>query len=264
VWQSTGDTNYKESASTYIRNWATTYKPNLNPIDETNFDALAYAYMVLRDSFDDKSRYDVDQFFVRWATGYIQSIDSAAAQGHTTGIWSNNWQSHRVKLITVMAAAVDSAGLFDSARRIYWSQIDNNILADGRVVDFVQRDAIDYVVYDLEPLTAAALVARSRGEDWYHNTSKSGATLQSAITWLDPYASGKVSHDEFVHSTVPFDAQRARAGLPGFAGAYNPKGAAALYWMVGELDQKYETFARSLSKSPPPYFPPPIVVRCGR
>ncbi|UNA37238.1 alginate lyase family protein [Klebsiella variicola subsp. variicola] len=92
--------------------------------------------------------------------------------------WYSNWQSHRIKLITLIAVATDNDHLFKESRRLFQKQIEENMNSEGEVVDFKQRDAIHYVVYDLQPLLQAALAALSRGEDWYHWTAPNNASLE--------------------------------------------------------------------------------------
>ncbi|WP_042063084.1 alginate lyase family protein, partial [Acidomonas methanolica] len=72
-----------------------------------------------------------------------------------------------VKLVTMMAVALDDTLLFDAARTLFRAQIAANIAPDGETLDFRERDALHYVVYDLQPMVQAALAARTRGEDWY-------------------------------------------------------------------------------------------------
>ena len=76
--------------------------------------------------------------------------------------------------------------LFHAARRLFQTQIETNMHSDGEVIDFAQRDALHYVLYDLEPLAHAALAARRRGEDWFNLRGGNGATLAKGFAWLKP------------------------------------------------------------------------------
>jgi hypothetical protein len=185
----------------------------------------------------------------RWGWDYTDSIDRLARPTHT--IWINNWQSHRVKLITIIAAATDDERLFKNARRLFRRQIAFNVHPDGETLDFYQRDALHYVVYDLDPLLRAALVARRYGgEDWYRWETPGHASLARAVAWLTPYGSGRKTHDEFVHSQVDFDAQRAAAGVKGFKGLFDAHDAAETYWLASRFDPALEPLARSLGAEP--------------
>ncbi|MFX5817457.1 alginate lyase family protein, partial [Acinetobacter baumannii] len=76
------------------------------------------------------------------------------------------WNSHRVKLAVLAAAALQDDRLWGRARQAFDAQVARNIRADGSTLDMEERDALHYVVYDLEPLVRAAQVAQGRGEQW--------------------------------------------------------------------------------------------------
>ena len=68
----------------------------------------------------------------------------------------------------------------------------------------------------------AALAAKAHGEAWFHAAVHGGSCVELAIDWLTPFALGQKTHKEFVHSSVPFDAMRAKAGLKGYPGPWEP------------------------------------------
>jgi len=83
-------------------------------------------------------------------------------------------------------------------------------------------------------------------------------SLKRAVTWLVPYASGRMIHDEFVHSQVDYDAERAAAGVKGFKGLFDAHDASETYWLASRFDANLETLARSLGK------PPDYLAICGK
>ena len=251
AWQVTGDPRWLQMARRYLSSWINTYRPSLNPIDETGFDALIDTYVIIRPALDRLHREQARSYLRDWAWAYVSAMRHPGDQGS----WRNNWQSHRIKLVTLMAVATEDSRLFDAARQLFRQQLDVNLLADGEVLDYHQRDALHYVVYDLQPLLQAALAARTHGEDWYRWRNGRGASLASAIAWLQPYATGQLSHQEFVHSHVRFDAERARAGLPGFNGRFDPRKAGTIYWLAAEWDPALLPLARRLQPAPPPWLP---------
>lgn len=250
AWRSGGGDAYLTMAERYLQAWTSTYKPDLNPIDETTFDALIETYAIIKDRLAPAERIQDERFLRGWAEGYLDSM--ARATGSYPTSWTNNWQSHRVKLVTLLAAALDGPDLWMRARAAFERQLAQNVLPNGEVIDFRERDAAGYVVYDLEPLLAAALQARNRGEDWYGLRAPNGASLAKAVAWLAPFARGQRTHEEFVHSKVPFDAIRAAAGLKGHSGPFDPKSAGHLYWAASEVDPSYEPLAEKLMPNPPP------------
>ncbi|WP_064504780.1 alginate lyase family protein [Frateuria defendens] len=255
AWRAGAGEAWLHFATRYLMAWVGVYRPSLDPIDETGFEALIDTYAIVGARLPPDEREQVRRYLHDWAWGYVGAIrHGQAAHGR-----ADNWQSHRIKLATMMAVALHDDELFRTARSLFQAQIAANIAPDGETVDFRVRDALHYVVYDLQPLVQAALAAHSLGEDWYRWRAPGGASLAGALAWLAPYAAGEKTHEEFVHSQVKFDAMRARAGLKGFTGPFDPRAAAALYWLAAELDPSVQPLARKLGDAPPSF-----VRMCGQ
>ena len=120
---------------------------------------------------------------------------------------------------------------------------------DGSTYDFAQRDAMHYVVFNLEPLLMAASMAVAHGHDWYGAPEIRGR-LASALNWLAPFARGERQHEEFVHSTVKFDARRAAANVKGYAGLWQRNEAADLYRIASHLDPQFRAVSVGLDATP--------------
>ncbi len=253
AWRAGAGDAYLALATRYFNAWIATYQPDLNPIDETNLDHLIDTYAVIAPTLKAEDRARAEQYLRAWAKGYIDSIDahkvvSISPQATT---WNNNWQSHRIKLVTMMAVALNDDELFHAARRLFQAQIGANMHGDGEVIDFEERDAMHYVIYDLEPLAQAALAARAHGEDWFDYQAPNGASLAKGFAWLYPYANGDKPHEEFVHSKVVFDAQRAAAGEKGYSGPFDVTTAGNVMWLGAAFDAKYRPVAEKLHPTPP-------------
>lgn len=249
AWRDTRDFAALMRLASYFDAWTQVYRPSFDPIDETNLGNLIVAYRLTAADLPKATAQRTRAFIEQLARGYLQQMQ--AHRSDARGVWSNNWQSHRVKLVVLAASALNDEALFARARTAFVAQLSANVRPDGEVLDFTQRDALHYVVYDLEPLVLAAAVAQGRGEDWLRLPGREGQTLAAALDWLLPYAEGQRSHEEFRHSTVRFDAQRAQAGLPGFAGRWDPAGAKTLYWSASLLDPGYVAVAKRLATAPP-------------
>ena len=251
AWRAGAGEAYFDMAQRYLMAWMGTYQPDLNPIDETGFDALVDTYALIEDHMRPDAREAARAYLVAWGQAYVRSIDEAQAAGKAGGgTWTNNWQSHRIKLVTMMAVASRDPALFAQARTLFDVQLAANLRPGGQVLDFTLRDALHYVVYDLEPLLQAALAARAEGEDWYHRQDPAGASLAGAVAWLRPYAAGEKPHQEFVHSTVPFDAERAQHGEKGYSGPFDPKTAGRTLWLAAQFDPTYRPLAAQLEPQP--------------
>lgn len=249
IWRATGDERYLKLVDRFLNAWATTYRPSFDPIDETHFGAMILAYDLTASALPVKTRNATAAFIAALANGYVARID--AEPRPLAGTYRNNWESHRVKLVAMAAFTLDDRKLINAAQRLFVEQITNNIAPDGTTFDFTERDALHYVAYDLEPLTFAALAARRHNRNWLMERGKNGATLALALNWLVPYALGEKTHEEFVGSRVPFDAKRREAGVPGFSGQWDPKGAAELFHLAARLSGRYAPVAQRLQPEPP-------------
>jgi hypothetical protein len=253
AWRAGAGDAYLKLATRYFTGWVNVYKPDLNPIDETNLDDLIDTYAIIAPTLKPDDRAAAQAYIRNWAKAYIDSIDShrIVSPSPQATTWNNNWQSHRIKLVTMMAVALNDDELFHAARRLFQTQIEANMHGDGEVIDFEERDAMHYVIYDLEPLAQAALAARVHGEDWYNYQAPNGASLAKGFAWLYPYANGDKPHEEFLHSKVLFDAQRAAAGEKGYSGPFDVSTAGNVMWLGAAFDAKYLPVAQKLHPKPP-------------
>lgn len=250
AWRLSADARYLRQVDDYLKAWTGTYQPDFNPIDETNLDALIDAYVLTSSGLPAATRDATRAWLRALGEGYIRRIE--AFHDPKPGTATNNWQSHRVKLVTLAAAALGDPAMLKKARELFEHQIADNIRPDGEVIDFTERDALHYVVYDLQPLVAAALAAKPFGDgDWLHYASPQGASLAKALDWLRPYAMGEKIHEEFVHTQVKFDRDREQAGEKGYSGRWDPKSAASLYWLAAALAPDYLPVAQHLAPEPP-------------
>jgi hypothetical protein len=249
AWRATSDDRFLKLVDRLLYAWVTTYQPSFNPIDETGFEGLILAYDMTASALPVKTRNATMAFLTKLANGYIAQID--AQPRPLKGTFRNNWQSHRVKLIAMAAFTLDNRKMINAAQRLFVEHIGDNIAPDGSTIDFAERDALHYVTYDLQPLVTAALAARRHNRNWLNEKAPNGATLAAALDWLMPYAMGTKSHEEFVHSDVPFDAKRREAGLPGYSGQWDPKNATELFHLAARLDGRYTPVALQLAPTPP-------------
>jgi hypothetical protein len=170
-------------------------------------------------------------FFADLADGYLQHAEELKC--------GDNWQSHRIKLGTLAAFEMGDARRMNQAEHDFKQQVSCNVRADGSVEDFFKRDALHYVVYDLEPLETAALAAKAHGMEWFHYQPTGGGSVAAAVEWLLPYAVGMRQHEEYVYSTEPFDAIRDKAGMKGFSGSWDAAESVNVLILAALLDAKF-------------------------
>ncbi|MGB8356392.1 MAG: alginate lyase family protein [Chthoniobacteraceae bacterium] len=242
----TGEKRYLDAEDRFLNAWLDVYKVSFNPIDETNMDQVITAYDLAASGLPQATRDKMNGFLREMATGYLERIDKQMADHKEDNA---NWQSHRIKLTVLAAYALGDEALIGRAEKAFRRQVSVNIAADGTVVDFAKRDALHYVTYDLEPLTVVAVAAREHGHNWFHGPA-GAPSVAIAVDWLMPFALGQQTHEEFVHSKVGFDAQRAQAGVKGFAGLWDPSHSIYLFQLAAVLDPKYQTVpAKIVQKS---------------
>ncbi|WP_322013409.1 alginate lyase family protein [Paraburkholderia sp. J12] len=240
----TGKDNYTAKAVTYIEAWIPGYVSSSNPIDEADLVDLLLGFDFVKARLSEATIAHARALGSQMAQGYL---GERRVGDPSTGL--NNWQSHRVKLATAGAFLAGDAALIAASREAFMAHAMRNIDANGLTYDFDQRDAIHYVVYDLEPLLLAASMAAAHGENWYAAAPLQGR-LAAALRWLEPYASGARPHEEFVHSTVGFDARRAAAHVEGYSGLWRREEARNVYGIAAHLDPQFTPIAAALEPQP--------------
>jgi Alginate lyase len=197
---------YADKIREYVLAWAGTNHSAGDPIDDTNLQGLLIGYDMARDSLSAQDQNAVDLYLRGVAEAEIKTGQSDA---HTN---MNNWNSHRLKVVGLIAFILHDRAMIDHTVKAYQRQIQLNLLPDGSSIDFHERDALRYHAYDLTPLLTVATAARNNGIDLYNCRAPSGSSLPAAVAFLIPFANGSQTHLEFVHSTVPLDRKRAENG----------------------------------------------------
>jgi hypothetical protein len=267
TWQSLGDmgqlqslgyafavTNnpaYADKIREFVLAWARTNHSAGDPIDDTNLEGLLIAYDLTRDRFASADRDVADRYLRNFAAAEIKTGEQSV---HTS---VNNWNSHRLKIVGMIAFALHDRALIDHTVKAYQKQIQDNLLPDGSSIDFHERDALRYHTYDLTPLLTLAVAARNNGLDLYDYHAPSGSSLAGGVAFLLPFATGAQTHQEFIHSTVDFDRQRAAAGQAEYkAGSHwEPQNAILALEKAEAFDRSLLPLLVRLTRSPGDRFP---------
>jgi hypothetical protein len=240
-----GGAAHGAKAAALIGRWLDLYRPSFNPIDETIFENLFVAWDVLPEAARAPHEASMAKLLRDFAEGYISRFWNL--RGNTA---INNWHSHRIKIAALAAFGTGDAKLIASMREAYAAHLWRTLRPDGPSVDFDERDAIHYVVYNLLPLCVACLAAREHGEDWFALVAPSGASVPRSLAWVEPYATGEKTHAEFERSKVRFDFERRRAGVQGFEGNFEPVKARELFALAARLDPRHWPLAVKLGPTP--------------
>jgi len=218
----TGREDFRLKAGAYVLDWAKTCQPPENPIDATNLEPLLESYDLIRVKMEAGDRKEADD----WVRSVAQTL--LASDNPSKGTHWNNWQAHRLKIVALSAFLLEDGGLEKTALEEIQTLLSKNLNPDGTTLDFLERDALHYQVYDLEPLIRAAMLyQRAQNINLYDWKTDRGASVSQCVAFTVPFATGGKTHAEYVHTTVKFDLQRAKNNEKGheIGAAFPPQGA---------------------------------------
>ncbi|MNK14813.1 Alginate lyase [compost metagenome] len=241
-----GKKSYLESLASYLTAWATTNTSRGNPIDDTNLEDGITAYDLVKTDLQPKD----NELIVKWLSQTASAGITFYGKSSKKMTSYNNWRSHQLKIVGLIAYAIDNAEYKKYIAEHLTDQIEKNLYADGSGVDFKHRDALHYHVYTLEPLLRLAIVLkRATGVDTYSAQSTSGASIKKSVEWLMPYATGEKTHGEYVNSTVKFDQARAKNGESSFQAGnlWQPKSGLEVLALSAYFDPQYNSIIKTVA-----------------
>lgn len=201
----TRDTKYSDKAIEFFIEWSKVNKSYGNPIDDTHLETIFESYKWIKDALTPEQ----DQIIQTW----FASIAEAQINGPLYGAQNyNNWLSHRIKIVGLIGFATKNQDYIDYAVQTYKTHLDSNLNPDGTSYDYIERNALFYHAYDLEPLLVFAKEASLNGIDVYTYTTPEGANLKKSVEFLIPYINSQLTHQEFIDSKADFDRVRAQTG----------------------------------------------------
>jgi len=218
VYRVKKDTAYLQPAIDFLVAWAAKNHPNGDPIDETNLDPAFHCYDLIKEDVPPAYKILIEQWFRQVASAETKDMQPLVI---TDGN-SNNWNSHRLKIEGEVAWCLNDEPLKQYVTENLERHLAANLNADSTSWDLIERDALHYHCYDLQPLThLAIIIQKNTGVDYYHHETSSGASISKSLEYLIPFVTGERIHPEFVHSRVAFDAARAKNNEPAYM-AGNP------------------------------------------
>jgi hypothetical protein len=229
---------YLNKAAQYLLAWAKVNTPTGDPIDGTKQEDLIAGYDLVRSQLPKDQSAQIDAWLDVFADAQMNS--ESAKNGRTTGF--NNWNSHRIKVITMVAYTIHTHKYDQYIFSELEKQLAQNLYADGSSFDFKQRDALHYHIYTLEPLFKAIIpIYRATGKNYYTFLSKAQSSVEKSVQFLTPFVTGEKTHGEFANSTVQFDRDRARNGEKGYiAGAkFDPNSGLFILSLAAYFDPSY-------------------------
>lgn len=248
-----GDKHYLDKANMYLLAWAATNKSSGDPINETKLEDMFTAYDLIRNDLQSDSRTQIDSWMKSIADGQVNS--ASAKEGRGTAI--NNWNSHRIKIITLIAYTLHDHHYDDIIKNELEKQLEVNLNADGTTLDLEDRDAFHYHTYDLEPLLSACIaIYRNGGKNYFIYQTTKGASIKKCVDYMSPFMTSEKTHPEFVKSKVAFDQKRAKNNEKGYAAGtlFNPENGIGVFSLAEFFEPAYIDIIYKASKEGKQYF----------
>jgi hypothetical protein len=186
---------YQIHAKRILLAWAETYQPSGHPIDETRLDGLLWAYDLLHCQLT----HGENQTIRQWLST-LQEKKLAWEFGPATA--HNNYRTHQLKMLLLLDKLLDDQDGWQRDLAAVEQHLTDNIGADGATIDYQERDALYYHVYDLEAWTEIALLSGC----CHQPIARAFGFLQQRLTSGD-------THGEFAGSQSAFDRERSAAGF---------------------------------------------------
>jgi multidrug resistance efflux pump len=207
AYRLTGKNEYLEAARGLANEWARVNRPTGNPIDETRLEGFLWGIDLLGVDVETAA---VTEWLGRW-----HSADRAWKSGPNTE--NNNHKTHHLKTLLMLDRLLGRSSDYERDLVETQHHLAINLAAtDGSSIDYHERDALHYHVFDLEAWTEIALL-----------TGCCQAKIDRAFGFFERTLLEHPDHVEFANSTAPIDRKRASAGF-GYAQpkAYDPHDAA--------------------------------------
>ncbi|GAB3096113.1 hypothetical protein GCM10027217_10920 [Pseudomaricurvus hydrocarbonicus] len=187
---------FHEMAKFILLKWSEVNIPTGNPIDETRLDGLVWAFAIICEELNAD---EVDKI-----SEYFEAMYQAKKKwkfGPKTAL--NNHKTHQLKMQMLIARALGNVDGFRSASESAAEHVQINIDAStGESIDYIQRDALYYHVYDLEAWLDIALISECCDQQ-----------VKSAYWYVVDKLQRHETGDEFKNSTAAIDENRAAAGF---------------------------------------------------
>lgn len=238
-----GEEKYQDKARQFVLAWARKNVPDGNPINETALEPIFTAYAQFRGRFSQGEQGEVDSWLRRMVDREQASMKERPATA------TNNWNSHRIKVIGLAGFALRDEALINEVAAKFRQHIQANLQPDGSSFDFHHRDALSYHCYDLEPLLTFAIAAEGKGIHLYTYQAANGASLQKAVAFLVPFCDGRAEHAEWINSQEPFDRKRAAAGEADYKTGvkFNPEKAVKVLTLASAFDKSLLPLAQKIA-----------------
>jgi len=216
AYRLTGKKSYADGARAIVAAWARVNRPTGMPIDETRLDAFLWGLDLLGADARDPA---VTAWLERWA-----SANRSYKFGPITA--TNNHKTHHLKILVMLDRLLGRDADYAKDLAAVEEQRKANLpSSDGRSIDYEQRDAMHYHIFDLEAWLEISLV-----------TGCCGDSMDRSFRFFGRSMAENPGHLEFAKSTAAIDKKRAAGGFEyAKARPYDMKKAARAVFAYGTL-----------------------------
>lgn len=243
VYKSSGKKEYLNKATGFLIAWAKLNKSSGDPINDTKLEDMVTAYDLVRNDVASGDKAIIDGWMRQIADAEVNSASAKAGRG--TAI--NNWNSHRIKMITLIAYTLHDDSYNSIITTELEKQLNVNLNPDGTTHDLIERDAFHYQTYDIEPLLSTSIaIYRAGGKNYFTWQTANSSSIKKCVDYMVPFMTGEKTHPEFVKSTVPFDLKRAQNNEKGYAPGtlFEPKNGIETFALAAFFDDGYKHIIR--------------------
>ena len=187
--------SYLKQAKKYLLAWAGAHQPNGHPINETRLEGFLWAYDLLYCEFNATEHRIIKIWLLN-----LQSNKHNWKFGSSSG--KNNLRTHQLKILLMLDRLLEDEKSLNADKETLRQHLDKNLLQDGISVDYEERDALHYHVYNLEPWLEIALL-----EPQYF------PRVKASYDYLIKQVKDGNIHNQFANSKQKIDTKRAKGGF---------------------------------------------------
>ena len=191
----TNKKTYLTQAKKYLLAWAETHQPNGHPINETRLEGFLWAYDLLYCEFNATEHRKIKIWLLN-----LQTNKHNWKFGPSSG--KNNLRTHQLKILLMVDRLLEDEKSLNADKETLRQHINKNLLQDGISIDYQERDALHYHVYNLEPWLEIAML-----EPHYL------PRVKESYDYLIKQIKNDNIHNQFANSKQKIDRKRAKGGF---------------------------------------------------
>lgn len=239
----TDNREYGEKVKEIVVEWARTYLPDGNTINENKFIVFFWGYHIYKNRFSLTEQQVVED--------WINKI--ALKQMNRERTPNNNWEAKRLKIIGIAGSILQDKQFIEYSIEGFKKYISTAYFPDGTSNDLHSRDALQYHISGIKPCLSAFinLSKFDKRFNLFNLESESGSSIRKSVEYIVPYARGEKQRKEWTNSKVELDRRRAEAGIEKYQPGklFNPKDARELFEWASYYNSDWDAIFENPSKS---------------